>query len=285
MLLPLAPTWAQQKPVDVERTNPRPDVGLSVDDKVLEVPFFIAVAAVDEPDDDDEDAASSSAAKDPKARRDPGPREESEGDKPATKRESKEVRIFRFDGEGGEKSIEALEKTLAELKELAARKAAVSDKRAHEEIERAIDRLQVLVQKRRAEPAAAENRKPGADRPRARKPENVKEGPEAEERRAEIARLKAEVAERHKAWMEAQKRLADAMRRLALAGAVPGPMARSERFEFRVDRQGAGPLEQEKSIRIVPRADQEKRIAELEERLEKLLNEVKSLKKETPATK
>jgi DNA repair exonuclease SbcCD ATPase subunit len=112
----------------------------------------------------------------------------------------------------------------------------------------------------------------------------VKESAEAEERRAEIARLKAEVAERHKALMEAQKRLAEAMRRQGLAGA-PGPMARTDRFELRFGGPGAGPLEQEKSIRIVPRADQDRRIAELEERLEKLQNEVKSLKKEAPAAK
>ena len=35
-------------------------------------------------------------------------------------------------------------------------------------------------------------------------------------------------------------------------------------------------------MRIIPRPDQDKRIAELEERLEKLQDEVKSLKKERP---
>ena len=38
-------------------------------------------------------------------------------------------------------------------------------------------------------------------------------------------------------------------------------------------------------IRIIPRPDQDKRIAELEERLEKLQDEVKSLKKDAPERK
>ena len=105
-------------------------------------------------------------------------------------------------------------------------------------------------------------------------------------------------------------RLAKAMRQLAGDGPVPGPLARDERFEFRFKGPGSqgppvqekmmkipprpfgpdgrpvGPAAvQEKMIRIIPRPDQDRRIAELEERLEKLQDEVKSLKKDAPEKK
>jgi hypothetical protein len=272
----------------VELTNPRDDVPLLIKDQLLEIPIFtrpvaavaVAVAGADDDDDEDEEASSPAA-------KDPARREKSDGDKPGATPKRKDVRVYRLDGEGGEQSIQALEKMLAELKELAARKpGGPLDERAREQVERAIDRLKSLLEKRRAEPAPAKARKPETG-PRA-KSEVAKESAEAAEQRAEIARLKAEVAERHKAWMEAQRRLTEAIRRQASAGAGSGPMARAEqRFEFRFGGPGAGPREQaqEKSIRIVPRADQDKRIAELEERLEKLQNEVKSLRKDAPAEK
>ena len=64
-------------------------------------------------------------------------------------------------------------------------------------------------------------------------PDAAKDSPEAKERRAEVAKLREEVAERQKALMEAHMRLAKAMRQLAGDGPVPGPLARTERFEFR----------------------------------------------------
>jgi beta-lactamase regulating signal transducer with metallopeptidase domain len=286
----------------VEITNPRDDVPLVINDRVVEIPIFPALAAGDEDelDDDEEDAASSPAAKE-RGRRDPGPREKGEGDRPATKRATrKEVRVYRFDREGGEQTIAALEKMLAELKAMESRKpGGLSDERAREQLKQAIERLQSLVERRRAEPGPdrgpGERARPEAERPQPRKPEagpgprseGAKESAEAAEQRAEIARLKEEVAARQKALMEAQRRLAEALRRQGRPGPMPGPMARGERFEFRF---GGGPgerppFEQEKSIRIVPRPDQDKRIAELEERLEKLQDEVKSLKKDAPAAK
>jgi hypothetical protein len=278
----------------VELTNPRPDVGLRVDDTVLEIPFFtsqitaddknerVVVALADDDDDDDPEP------------RERGPRAKRDGDEPAAKKERREVRVFRFDSEGGEKSVEALEKTLAELKELAARRAASAlDEKGREELERAIGRLREMVEKQRSAADAAKREKQGTEKPKARKPETgprgkaegAQESAEARERRAEIERLRAEVAARHKAWMEAQKRLTDAIRRNASAGAAAGPMARTERFELRFGRPGQGPPEQEQSNRIAPRPNQDRRIAELEERLEKLVDEVRSLKKEAPGTK
>jgi hypothetical protein len=272
-------------PLDaVELTNPRVDVPLLINDQILEIPLFPALAAAAGPEDDEDDDESSPAAKDP------GPRGKGAGDRPATKRaERKEVRVYRLDKEGAERSIAALEKMLAELKELAARSAELSDRPAQERLEQAIDRLKEVLQKQRTEVAA----RPEAERPKPRRPETgpgpksegAKEGAEAAEQRAEIARLKAEVAERQKALMEAQRRLAEAMRRQGRPGPMPGPMARGERFEFRFGAPGARPFEQEQSTRIVPRSDQDRRIAELEERLGKLQDEVKSLKKEAPAAK
>jgi hypothetical protein len=272
----------------VELTNPREDVALVMDNQVLELPIY--GLALITGDDEDEDEDKPPAAKRDE-RRDPGPRvkddseREREQEKPAQKKSRREARTFRFEGGPSEETIAALQKMLDELKEMSSRTGSLLDERGRKELERAISELKALVQRRLAEPAPGERRKPETgprDNPEAAK-ERAKDKAEAEERRAEVARLRAEVAEHQKALMAAQKRLAEAMRRQGLAGGPPGPMPfpRPERFEFHF----GGPGEQEKSIKIVPRADQDRRIAELEERLQKLQDEVKAMRKDTSPPK
>ena len=162
-------------------------------------------------------------------------------------------------------------------------------------MDRAIENIEVIV--KRSSPEADENevevKKRGrqAEKPTPRKPEAgrrvnpdaAKDSPEANERRAHLDALKAEVSKRHKALAEAQMELAKAMRQLAGAGPIPGPFAHNERFEFRFGKPGQGPFEQEKMIKMIPRPEQDRRIGELEEKLEKLQDEVKSLKKDAPS--
>jgi len=257
MLLPLSPSWAQR-----------------ADDK--ETP----AVAPEEP-----------------VARDPDPQPEPQRDRPDAPKPRREVRTFRYNGEELKERSEALERALIELREVASRKeGGVHDERARAELERTIDRLQALV---RREPPEVESREgvkrapggrpqPSPRRPDAGKrpqPDAAKDSPEAKERRAEVAKLREEVAERQKALMEAQMRLSKAMRQMAGAGMFPEPPGRNERFEFRFPRPGQGPPEPEKMFRMIPRPDQDRRIAELEERLEKLQDEVKSLKKDAPERK
>jgi beta-lactamase regulating signal transducer with metallopeptidase domain len=289
----------------VETTNPREDVSL-LNNTILEIAVpsdAVATARVEVVDDEDEPAPS--ARRDGDARRDPEPRAR------------RDTRVFRFerDGEGGELSSEArekLEKTIAEIKELVAQKSReLSGPQMREQMERVVGQLDAAIarlrneaerQRARAERGPEEK----AERPAPRRPETAqrddpeaaKEGREAAERREELSKLRAEVAERQKALMDAQRRLAEATRRQGRAGGPlparpappappgpPGPMARGERFEFQFGRPGPGARDEQKTIRIVPRAEQDKRIRELEERLEKLQDEVKSLKKDAPAPK
>ncbi len=296
-----------------EITNPREDVILA-DNQTLEIPIPGDQSVADEEDEE----TSASAAEEPAAR-DRGSRPKRDGDRrdaPKTK-DKREVRTFRFNGEELKEGSEALEKALAELRELASRKeGGIHDERARGEIERAIQRLQAMVQRGPAEAESPEFRtrggverpQPPPRRPDAGKrpePDAAKDSAEAKERRAEVAKLREEVAERQKALMEAHMRLAKAMRQLG----GDGPLAREERFEFRFSRPGQGPPAQEKmmkipqrpfgpdgrpvgppglqekTIRIIPRPDQDRRIAELEERLEKLQDEVKTLKKDAPEKK
>jgi hypothetical protein len=105
-----------------------------------------------------------------------------------------------------------------------------------------------------------------------------------DERRAEIARLKAEVEQRRAALVEAEIRLNKAIKQLAEAGQAAGVVARARRYEVFVNQPGQDPFTFKPGmVRIVPRPDQERRMAELEERLEKLQEEVKMLKKDAPA--
>ena len=118
---------------------------------------------------------------------------------------------------------------------MASRKeGGVLDLRARGELDRAIQRLQSLIQRGPAEAESREGRRRGdGERPQppprrpgivGPHPDAPKDSPEAKERQAEVAKLKAEVAERQKALMEAHMRLAKAMRQMAGAGPFPGPL-------------------------------------------------------------
>jgi beta-lactamase regulating signal transducer with metallopeptidase domain len=277
-LLPLSPTWAQ-----------RPDAPAGS-------------TAVAEAEDDDEVKTKPAAAPEKPGARDPSPRREGEGEREEPKAEAPEVkpepRPSRIEREEGKEASEALESMVARIKELAdvmAREPFSSQTRA--ELDRAVRQLEGLARRSqgRVKEARGDVKREGKEaKPAPRKPEAAKEGPEAEKRRAEIAQLKAEVAAHQKALSEAMMRLSRAMRQDVEERVGRAPMARGERFEFRFGRpggppgpvfgkpgEGGGLAGPEPMMRpILPRPDQERRIAELEERLEKLQNEVKGLKKE-----
>ena len=101
-----------------EITNPREDVSLA-DNQTLEIPIPGDRNVADGEDEE----ASVSAAEEPAAR-DRGPRPKRGGDRrdaPKTK-DKRDVRTFRYNGEELKERSEALEKALAELREVASRK-------------------------------------------------------------------------------------------------------------------------------------------------------------------
>ncbi len=177
--------------------------------------------------------------------RDADPQPERQRDTPDAPKTKREIRVLRRDGDVGKEASEVLDKVLAELEELTARKV-------DGELDRALVRLRDLVRRHASDAEPGEGNKRGdADRvlpkrpkPAAAnraKPDAADDGPEAKERRAEVAKLKAEVAERQKALMEAHMRLAKAMRQLAGAGPLSGPNVRTERWELRFPEPGEGP--------------------------------------------
>jgi len=138
------------------------------------------------------------------------------------------------------------------------------------------------VERRKSEAANAD-RKP---EPRREGSEASKDERELDERRAEIKRLSAEVEARRKALMEAQSNLDRAMKQMAGKEGGNRIITRNEHYEVRLNPTHSAPgsvMAREGLLKIVPRPDQEKRFAELEERLEKLQDEVKSLKKDAPS--
>jgi beta-lactamase regulating signal transducer with metallopeptidase domain len=296
----------------VETTDPREDVSL-LNNTILEIPLLVTTTvraeAVEVDEEDDEKPARDAEARE-KLDADRGSRRE--GDRPGGPASRRDVREYRFrfepNAEGGMAGTRAaLEKMRDEIRELANRKGEASGAEAREQMERvlkqldgALDRLRSEAEQPRprrgrgdAPELPAPPRRPNAPQPPAPptppKPANArrggpdaeKSGPEAEERRAEISRLRSEVAEHQKALMAAQKRLAEAMRRQAGPGAAhPHP----EPFALGFALPGPGPRSPEPPMRLI-RPDQDRRIAELEERLEKLQNEVKALRKDEPARK
>jgi DNA repair exonuclease SbcCD ATPase subunit len=127
-------------------------------------------------------------------------------------------------------------------------------------------------------------REPGAARPAP--PDAAGDGPETKVERAELERLKEEVDARQKAVAEASKELARKMQELAKARRPGGPAGRSGpvEFQFQLPKPVPGMFAAD-NVKMFVRPDQDRRIAELEEKLEKLQDEVKALKKEDSAKK
>jgi beta-lactamase regulating signal transducer with metallopeptidase domain len=288
-LLPLSPTWAQRPDPDRDRqeekstadpkkpeTRSSERVGIAFD------PFN-----VDVDDDDDED------------------------DKPEPKKgESRkpEVRVFKFaPGEDLEElsdealasQLEKLQDAIAKIKEkLSGRVGEITSEKQREDMEQALQKMQhVLAERLEARRAKVSQRERTARQKEGAEAERSER--EAEEREAQVKRLKAQVEERRKALIEAEKQLARAVRQLAERSARDRGVRGEQRFEFRFGPQGeVHPLPKPPTppalgvapraqgrVMIVPRPDQEKRIRELEEKLDKLMDEVKSLKKDAPEKK
>ena len=123
-----------------------------------------------------------------------------------------------------------------------------------------------------------------APKPRRGDSEATTDRREVGERIVEVDRLRAEVNSRRKALIEAEMSLAKAMRQLAETGVDIRTLIRNERFEFRVTPPQPG-ASVRREFNFGARPDQEKRLAELEERLEKLQDEVKTLKKDAPRSR
>ena len=139
------------------------------------------------------------------------------------------------------------------------------------------------------ERTAARPRKPGEATPDPAPTPKAK-GPVAgkwhmdDQQPTELERLREEVAARRAALMEAEMRLAKAVKQAAEAQRTPeGKVGAGDRlYEFRYSRSGQGPVEY-RVVKPFPRPEDENRIGELEEKLEKLQDEVKSLKKDSPS--
>jgi hypothetical protein len=113
---------------------------------------------------------------------------------------------------------------------------------------------------------------------------------------AEVKQLRAEVEMRRKELFEAERRFSQAIKQLAEREAKARTLGvlEAKRFEVRINKPGPNAMfkfiprpDQERRMAeleegIIPRPDQEKRMVELEERLEKLQDEVKTLKRDTP---
>jgi hypothetical protein len=181
-------------------------------------------------------------------------------------------------------SREQLERAIQRFRDVATafRKAGPTGLKPKGEQERA-QAEQEEGKEERVEKSRQEMSKRGlSPAPRPVTPEAGRDDRESAERRAEVARLKAEVEERRAALVEAQVRLNRAIKQLAEAGQAAGVDSRTRTFEIWVNKTGKDPFIPA-AVRVVPRPDQEKRMAELEERLEKLQDEVKSLKQEVPS--
>jgi bla regulator protein BlaR1 len=116
--------------------------------------------------------------------------------------------------------------------------------------------------------------------PRRRGPEAGRDDRESDERMAEVKQLRAEVEMRRKELFEAERRFSQAIKQLAEREAKARTLGvlEAKRFEVRINKPGPEGMQ----LKFIPRPDQEKRMAELEERLEKLQDEVKTLKRDTP---
>jgi beta-lactamase regulating signal transducer with metallopeptidase domain len=281
-------------------TNPRADVAL-LDNQVLEIPFPSGIELKEEVAVEVQDEEKSKVGRDQTEKRDPGPRPRRERDRTTEKRDRREVRVLRFSGdtdpeklsdEALAKELEALQKAVAEIKEKLGRSG---DEEEREALQNAVKKLQTELAKRLDSTRTEAKRRAAQAR---RQDESSERKADVDARRAEVKRLRAEVEERRKALREAEMQLAKAMRGLVERGEEPGA-ARGERFEFRFSPGGPQPPVPPvppgaarlpippmppagARMRIVPRADQDKRIGELEERLERLQDEVKALKKDEP---
>jgi beta-lactamase regulating signal transducer with metallopeptidase domain len=276
-------------------TNPRDDVLVS-DQQVLEIPIPSDRELVKGFAFELEDDEAVALDRDQPEKRGRAPRLRGEVNRNTNKSERREVRAFAFSGDADPeklsdealaKELEALQKAVAKIKEKLAQSAGEEQREA---LQNALKKMQdELAHRLDVSRAEAKRRSPQARR----EGESSERKADIDARRAEVKRLRAEVEERRKALREAEMQLAKATRELARSGEEPGPF-RGERFEFRINppmpaRPGAPPAPPTPPLppgaarmRIVPRPDQDKRIAELEERLEKLQDEVKALKQDEP---
>jgi len=271
-LLPMSPSWAQ-RPEDAEPPAAAPDRP--------------------EPRDSSPDLQTDREVE-----------QSSDSSQPA----KSDVRVFRFSGDAERDgaSLEALERAVVALKnarEVAGKRSPESMGELNKALEQLQEQIKELAARRGDERQAERDRERlaperrgrelqelrlGLDRRRqeARESATRRDGPEAqknerevEERRARIKQLTAEVELRRKALREAEMRLNQAVKQMGGSQGPPGAVTRTERFEYRIN-----PPALKGDVHLfVPRPDQDKRFAELEERLEKLQDEIKTLKKDAPA--
>ena len=250
--------------------------------------------------DEEDEEASASSDEEPAARdRGPRPKRARRSPRRAEDEACGRSARSRYNGEELKEGSEALEKALAELKEMASGKdGGFLDERARGELERAIQRLQALVQRGPAEAESREGRRrgaggrpqppprrPGAGRPNPDATEGQPRGQGAAGRDREAEGGSRRAAESLDGGPHAACEGDAGNGRSRTGSRTPWPQPNASSSDVRPGQGRAALAEAGEDDEDHPRPDQDRRFAELEERLEKLQDEVKSLKKDAPERK